>query len=239
MRVLTCNVNEDTFRTKSLAYLIAVEEPDIVALQEVSSATQFLWPPKWNVLNRDEFTVASRWPIVESEHVNRVDAPNTIAAVRFVVSMPERELQLFDVHLESPRDGLEAVLSRTSGLDLGQLSRLDEVLRVRAAESAKVSQWIASFEEPKLVVGDFNMPIESTIYRHCWSSLDNAFSEVGWGFGFTKTSQATSFSFGTRIDHVLFGRPWGRCGAGWGPTSGVTIGRFWPNFARAPRRRGA
>jgi endonuclease/exonuclease/phosphatase (EEP) superfamily protein YafD len=208
VRVMTCNVNEDNFRTRSLAYLIATQEPDIVVLQEVSSVTKFIWPPKWNVVNRDEFIVASHWPVIEGDHADRPDAPTTIAAVRFVVRMPGQELQLFNVHLESPREGLEAVLSRTSGLDLGQLPQLDDMLRKRAAESAAVSEWIAGFTGPKLVVGDFNTPIESTIYRSCWSSLGNAFSDVGWGFGFTKTSQASSLSFGTRIDHLLYATPW-------------------------------
>ena len=61
-----------------------------------------------------------------------------------------------------------------------------------------------------IVMGDFNMPVESTIYRRCWPRLADAFSTSGWGFGFTKTSEKRGWSYGARIDHVLFSPPW-RC----------------------------
>ena len=57
-------------------------------------------------------------------------------------------------------------------------------------------------------MGDFNMPIESTIYRRCWSGLSDAFSMAGWGFGFTKISEKLGWSYGARIDHILFCEPW-------------------------------
>jgi vancomycin resistance protein VanJ len=60
------------------------------------------------------------------------------------------------------------------------------------------------------VFGDFNMPLESAIFRRCWSPLADAFSTAGWGFGFTKTSEKRGWSYGARIDHVLFSPPW-RC----------------------------
>jgi endonuclease/exonuclease/phosphatase (EEP) superfamily protein YafD len=49
------------------------------------------------------------------------------------------------------------------------------------------------------VAGDFNMPIESAIYRRDWADFHNAFSEAGFGWGWTKWTRL----FGVRIDHVL------------------------------------
>ncbi len=208
LRVLTCNVHEDGFRPQSLAYLIASEEPDVVALQEVCSATKFIWPPGWHVLNRDEFTLASRWPITEHERIAR--NPHELSAVRYTVDLPDGALQVFNVHLESPRKGFEAVMERNRGFDLSRTAELDEVLQRRADESAAVSAWIAGFDGPRLIMGDFNMPPDSTIYGRSWASLGNGFSSTGWGLGFTKITRARGLNYGARIDHVLFTPEW-RC----------------------------
>ncbi len=208
LRVMTCNVDENTFNTQSLAYLIATEEPDVVALQEVSSATRFSWPPGWTVLKHDEFILASRFPIAQHELVNRVSRMTDNAAIRYIVERLDGPVQIFNVHLESPRPGIEAVLGGPMGVNLSGISRLEDVLRMRAVESAVVSRWIAGFDGPKIVLGDFNMPCESTIYRATWASWGNAFSATGWGFGYTKRSQFWGTSYGTRIDHVLFSPEW-------------------------------
>jgi vancomycin resistance protein VanJ len=208
LRVLTCNVKDDSFHFASLAGIIADEQPDVVALQESIVESRFVWPPGWNVIKSGEFTLASRWSMSEPQIVRQGAFSNEVAAVRVTVSMPERDFQLFNIHLETPRAGIEALLSRRTGLDLERVAELETICRARAAESAKVSAWIAGFAGPKIVMGDFNTPVESTIYRDCWSSLGNAFSSVGWGFGFTKVSQKLGFSYGTRIDHVLFSSDW-------------------------------
>ena len=57
-----------------------------------------------------------------------------------------------------------------------------------------------------VVAGDFNLPVESAIYRANWGDLRNAFSNCGRGFGHTKFTSL----FGIRIDHVLTSDPW-RC----------------------------
>ncbi|MBI3839179.1 MAG: endonuclease/exonuclease/phosphatase family protein [Planctomycetia bacterium] len=207
LRVLTCNVEKDVFDPHALATLIEREQPDVVALQEVSSATKFIWPPGWHIVNRDEFIVASRWPVAERERLVRPHR-NDFSAVRFTVELPDREVQLFNVHLQSPRPGLEAVLNRNTGLTVAGAGRLKAVLHVRAVESWEASQWIAGFPGPTIVMGDFNMPLESTIYRRCWSWLADAFSTAGWGVGFTKISEKRGWSYGARIDHVLFSQPW-------------------------------
>jgi hypothetical protein len=52
-----------------------------------------------------------------------------------------------------------------------------------------------------LVAGDFNLPIESAIYRQYWGDYTNAFSRSGIGTGRTKSTRL----FGVRIDHILVG----------------------------------
>jgi vancomycin resistance protein VanJ len=54
---------------------------------------------------------------------------------------------------------------------------------------------------PVVLVGDFNTPPESAIFRRVWSGYADAFSEAGWGWGYTFRSRRTA----VRIDHVLVG----------------------------------
>ena len=67
----------------------------------------------------------------------------------------------------------------------------------------ETGQW--SSEDPiGILAGDFNMPVESRIYREFWGDFRDAFSAAGNGWGETKL---TSW-YGTRIDHVLYSPPW-------------------------------
>jgi vancomycin resistance protein VanJ len=209
LRVLTCNVNQSQFRIDQLAELVERDQPDVVALQEVAARPpRFLWPRGWYVVVRDEYLVASRFPIIEREAMPCPEVPGKLAAIRYTIRRPHGEVQLFNLHLLSPRRGLEAVLDRDKGLDVSETPNLEAMLRARAAESRLASDWIRGFEGPKIVVGDFNMPVESAIFRQDWSWLDNAFSTSGFGFGFTKITEKRGWRYGTRIDHVLYSPPW-------------------------------
>jgi endonuclease/exonuclease/phosphatase (EEP) superfamily protein YafD len=146
--------------------------------------------------------------------------PGKLVAIRYTIELPDREVQLFNLHLFTPRPGLEAVLDRRKGIDFSKVHALEAVLRERADESRQVSDWIRGFPRPTIVVGDFNTPVESVIFRRCWSWLDDAFSTGGFGFGFTKITEEHGFSYGARIDHVLYTPPW-RCLRAWvGPDVG-------------------
>jgi endonuclease/exonuclease/phosphatase (EEP) superfamily protein YafD len=74
-------------------------------------------------------------------------------------------------------------------------------IEVRRLQSELASRWAESFPGPKLLVGDFNLPVESAIYRDHWSQYTNAFSVAGWGLGHTRYCRW----HGVRIDHILTG----------------------------------
>ncbi len=209
-RMLTYNIERGAVDIPRLARMIAETKPDLVVLQEVDWAADYLWPDSWHAIVVDEFIVASPWPIVQQQHLPHPAVLHTKVGVRFKVQTPHRTVQLFNIHLRTPRRGLEAVLSREPGGD----RELTSVLEERNAESSGTSKWIAGFEGPKLIAGDFNMPVESVLFRRDWAWLNNAFSERGRGFGFTKVTSIGRFSYGTRIDHVLYSDEW-RCVRSW------------------------
>jgi endonuclease/exonuclease/phosphatase (EEP) superfamily protein YafD len=134
--------------------------------------------------------------------------------------LPRGEAQVFNLHLTTPRPGLEAILDGRRGIDLAGLPALEKILQIRDEESQAISRWVDQHPGPKIVVGDFNMPAYSTVFRRDWGSLTNAFSAKGFGFGFTKLTETKGHEFGARIDHVLVSPPW-KCVRAWvGPDIG-------------------
>jgi endonuclease/exonuclease/phosphatase (EEP) superfamily protein YafD len=221
LRILTCNVAQSSFHPDELAELIETARPDVVALQEVPGIPpEIVWPGGWHVVHRDELLVASRFPILELERLPMPYVPGKLAAIRYEIQCGNRAVQLFNLHLLSPRRGLEAVLDANKGIDYSKIPRLERSLRARDAESRLASDWIAQYPGAKIVVGDFNMPVDSVIYRQTWSWLTNAFSTSGLGFGFTKITEKRGWSYGARIDHVLFSPPWRSVRAWIGPDIG-------------------
>lgn len=221
LRLVTCNVDQFRYSAERLLELIEDEQIDAVLLQEVAGRAQFVWPRGWNVIHRDEYLLASRFPIRMEGDFRRPTIPGKMAAVRFLVDMPGRgEVQFFDLHLPTPRYGLEAVLNQKTVIEPEKAVALESVLAMREREASLVSRWIASFDGPKIVVGDFNMPRESVIFRKHFHWLDNAFSRAGLGFGFTKITEEKGLNYGSRIDHVLYSPPW-KCVKAWvGPPIG-------------------
>jgi endonuclease/exonuclease/phosphatase (EEP) superfamily protein YafD len=209
LRVMTCNVSQSRFDPARFAELLKRAAPDVVALQEVRGIPpRVVWPRGWHVALYDEYLVASRYPVAMDESLPNPRICGKQLAFRYTIARPGGTVQLFNLHLATPRDGLEAVLDREKGFDTSQLPALETMLAERADETRLVSQWIDRFPGPKIIVGDFNTPVESTIYRRSWSWLDNAFSAAGLGFGFTKITEKEGWSFGARIDHVLYTPPW-------------------------------
>lgn len=209
-RLMTFNVSRRLVDIPRLAQVIDETKPDLVVLQEGDQYANYQWPLGWHAIVQDEFIVASPWPLVTHEFLPHPWALTTKVVVRLEVQAPGRTVQLFDIHLRTPRAGLDAVLRRKN--DAAQ--KLDNVLEERAVESLTTSKWIAGFPGSKLVAGDFNMPVESAIFRRDWTWLNNAFGETGLGFGFTKLTDISRFRYGTRIDHVLYDDQW-ECVRSW------------------------
>lgn len=209
LRIVTCNIAQQNYEPGALARMIVELKPDIVALQECKRRPpDAVWPTGWHVVHRDEYLVASPYPVASAERTMRPSIINKPAAYRFLIQLPDGELQLFNLHLSTPRRGLVAVLDRHRGFDSAGVPVMEANLKLRSEESESVSRWVQSFSGPKIVVGDFNMPPESVLFRRDWSFLSDAFSASGWGLGYSKLTEEVGWSFGTRIDHILYSPPW-------------------------------
>lgn len=190
-------------------------QPDVMVFQECASrlnATQF-WPAGWTVRQDGGFCLGTRWPVLDVRELERVETGEfggTGNAVRYRLQVRNDTVDLVVVHLETPRKGLESL---RYGSDA---SRMNPSLLVREIGSRRISRWVRQQSQEPIVAGDFNMPVESVIYRRYWNDCGNAFSRTGHGFGGTRVLR----HFSIRIDHVLACGRWRPVRAFVGPDLG-------------------
>jgi len=211
IRVLNCNVDGGSLNAPALMKVISEVQPDVIAGEEfpgpgdaISSA---LIPLGWHVRHDGGLFVASRFPIVSASPVPSLEGWRDIA-VFCVLETPAGNINFVNVHLETPRKGLEALLQgRRSEIQ----PVIDNIAR-RRHESEQVSWQAKHLQGPVVIAGDFNLPCDSSIFRENWSQFNDAFSSAGFGFGYTKFTRKWSI----RIDHLLVDNHWrvGRCYVG-------------------------
>jgi vancomycin resistance protein VanJ len=185
--------------------------PTILVCQESGLAADEL-PAGWKVLGESGNRVATQLPMRFDGFLNFHSLGVSGRLDRFILETPDGQIILIDLHLPTPRPGIEAAI-RSKFRDFSELRRMIEI---RAEASRIARAWVGSPTQNMIMVGDFNTPVESRIYRANWSEFRNAYSEAGNGWGTTKQTRW----FGTRIDHVLFTASW-RCRKVWvGPAMG-------------------
>lgn len=212
-RILTCNVDGDHLNAPALRSLLDEVRPDVVALQEWSDRDRdtLFGAEGWSVRVGRGVCLASRFPILNADALPEEHDWRDLVT-RYELDGPAGPVRVYNLHLATPRDGLEAILARRRQ----GAPELRTNIAQRAEESAKASGWIGSAGGSPLVVGDFNMPVESAIFRQRWGRFTDAFSSAGFGLGHTKFTKW----YGIRIDHILAGPGW-RCGRCWvGPDVG-------------------
>jgi vancomycin resistance protein VanJ len=220
LRVMTYNVGGGHPDPADLAPLLEQIAPDVALFQECDSlltaAQRSLQQTGWYVDIKWGSCIASRYPIRKVDVRDPRDVwemGGSGAIVRYEIEAPGLLVNIVNVHLETVREGLAEVMHRAWRGAPG----LSANIRQRDLESGLARAWTERAEGPLVVTGDFNMPIESAIYRRHWSSFTNVFSEVGFGFGTTKQTKV----HGIRIDHVLVGPGWRCLGAQVGPHLGM------------------
>jgi len=206
VRVLTCNVQERHLDGAALMELVDRLEPDVVALQEYQSGTDLSWPAGWQVCKRGALVIASPHPLRDvvpwlCRHPGR-KSPTT-RGIRCIVENPDCPFTFVNVHLSSPRPGLAPVLDRWTLVAPSRSPALVAAIAARRRQAESLAGWVIGASGPVIIAGDFNMPTDSTIYRDVWGGYDNAFSQTGFGFGYTKWSSIHGLLYGLRVDHVL------------------------------------
>ena len=226
LRVLSFNTEGGGVVAMQVREFLQRTKPDLIAMQECGDA---LWDtlqaiPGYSRARYATLCTLSRFPIVSSDTMPRRDFERisqfgfggTGLVARYAIDAPAGRLAFVNLHLETARKGLEALSSDQGFIpdDMsGAARRLDPQAtsvserislnaQIRDRESERASVWSAhgSAQTPVLVSGDFNLPVESTIFRRHWGGFVDAFESTGSGFGWSKREGRL---LRIRIDHVL------------------------------------
>ena len=193
-------------------------DPDLMLFQEcpselVAAARHSPLLEGWTVRQDGTLCLASRWPVDSArvmEEVRTRDQGGTGAVVYYSIQHPAGGFGLANVHLETPGKGLEPLRYG------GETSRLVRNVMLRDVGSRRAGRWIIGQHFEPLIAGDFNLTVESAIYRSYWDGCPNAFSRAGRGFGWTRVLKR----FAARIDHVITCGTWTATWAEVGPDLG-------------------
>lgn len=201
-RILTLNTHGKADREMA-TMLIEEYQPQIVMLQECQHPEQ--WAQRlgdeWNVVHHGEFLVASRFTLSKPEPLVLDAGPNErTPAIRCRAATPAGNIVLVNVHMTTLRRGLTAVLREGPG----GLQRLQAESRLRQQEGQAIADWLEAVQSPVIIAGDFNQTADNQSYEICWGEYQNAFSDVGWGWGNTFYTRRHAL----RIDHVLASQHW-------------------------------
>lgn len=209
IRVLTCNVGGGDFDAAAFEKVYQKSGADIVALQECPEDLSAKLFPNWPVLRGDTLTILSRYPLSPGKSLQAMHPPHhwpRFSLLQGIVKTPDGDLAFCTVHLPSPRYGLDTLLDRHTGLNFSRMNLLKEELALRDETSREIGRIVGSLGIPVVIAGDFNMPVESAIYRQAWGDYANAFSNSGFGYGWTEKVELRGLPFGVRIDHILVGK---------------------------------
>lgn len=209
LRVLTCNIQTGNFDAKTLSQLIREKNIDLVALQECPPSIQLDLPPEWQKIQTGIIAILSRHPIQAHKPVMALHPPHVWhrhSLLPCSVVTPSGKIIFGSMHLPSPRYGLVHILDRKTGINPKKADLLVSETDNRHKVSEIIRNLLNIQEFPFVIAGDFNMPVESNIYRMHWRQFYNAFTETGLGYGWTFRDVAYGIPIDIRIDHILTGK---------------------------------
>jgi endonuclease/exonuclease/phosphatase (EEP) superfamily protein YafD len=229
-RVITFNTAGGRPLASDLPEFLSKYKPDVVMLQECGDLLWKALQAQtgWQSARHGSLCTGSHWPMGDIETMPRDELVKASArgyggtglVMRVRFGSPNGPLSVVNLHLETARRGLEGMLGRQGiipddpfGLTgdtkyepiLGaeeNRERFSNNAFIRERESLLASRWAleSNARAPLLIAGDFNLPVESTIFRKHWASFTDAFESRGNGLGWTKREGRW---LRIRIDHVL------------------------------------
>jgi endonuclease/exonuclease/phosphatase (EEP) superfamily protein YafD len=207
LRVVTFNVDGGAQVVPQLDALLADWRPDLFAAQECGDelAAALRARTGWTFDQVGGLCLLSRYPVVSRSVMDRrvlsairnggAQIGGSGAVVRYAIRTPMGLVHFTNVHLETPRWGLQDLVQ---GRHLDP-TRLELNTQLRDVESDLARRYVDAGGGHAIVAGDFNTPSESRIFRRHWGDLTDAFTAAGVGLGMTKYNGWIR----VRIDHVL------------------------------------
>jgi endonuclease/exonuclease/phosphatase (EEP) superfamily protein YafD len=222
-----------------IAWEVALHDADVVMLQDspFDSADQLPAPLRAAFAGREvfllgQYVIASRHPLHDCRAGSIDYGGQPHRYLRCVIQVGAMNLDLVNVHLVSPRDGLNA--ARWDGIEGMDEWRINYADRLGQADA--LIRDLAGHRGPLIIAGDLNAAEHSPVVQRLLRiGLRDAFSSAGIGFGYTHGHKLRPrFSF-LRIDHILVSREIGvrkvTVGGGGASEHRPVIADLWLNAA--------
>lgn len=223
LKIMTSNMGSGKIRIDEVVSLVQREKIQVVLFQECppKMAKEIFDKLGWNYRQAGYLSIGSQFALAESYTIQFL--PDELhlasAAVASSIQIPATgqsdtsvTVKVVSIHLPTFRPAFEK--AQDFETDAGQsIQQLGETYRGIAKG---ISDHLAMNSEAIVAGGDFNVPVESAYFKDYWAPYKNAFSEVGFGLGYSKYTRV----HGVRIDHVLANEKWSIGSAKIGPNVG-------------------
>lgn len=216
LRLLSFNTDSGFFGPSVIVQKILQYEPDVVLIQEgqfnggeLAESLKAHYP---HVQASTQFTVASRFPILEATDPERLPyygRQRSPRFMRYLIETPLGAIAFYSIHPISPRGALHvsrfrdvlhqlrtgAFLEGDPEADLGGNSGL------RSLQIAAAADLAAKDRVSVILAGDTNLPGLSAILRKNLSRYEDAFRQASSGFGYTFPANHPFL----RLDRIMSG----------------------------------
>jgi endonuclease/exonuclease/phosphatase (EEP) superfamily protein YafD len=205
LRVLSFNVDSDPHPALLVSALRAAHA-DLIVLEERGDDDAGFWETalgEYDWVVQNQFAFGSRFPIVEVSQPFRHGA----SYVRFRVRLPEGLVDLYALHPPSPRLSMSELLAKRVRRDPARLLQASRDISANARDRVRqlgvVADDARSSRLPVIIAGDTNLPDLSPALARTFSDFQDAFRQVGRGFGYTFPTDRRWVGPWMRIDRVF------------------------------------
>ncbi|MEM1034351.1 MAG: endonuclease/exonuclease/phosphatase family protein [Myxococcota bacterium] len=205
LRFATFNLQGRDVLEPYVAQKLKALDADVVALTECEGEQHRGDLAGYHTVNIYGLCLFSRLPVLASHARDPKDAwarEGSGVVLHAELDHGGTPIHVVGLHLATVRGGL-------TSLRYGEIEGMNENIELRRWESEVVRGYVDAQVPPGaplVVLGDFNLPVESEIFRRSWGDLSDTWRRCGLGYGHTKRTRW----FGVRIDHVLTNDAW-RC----------------------------
>lgn len=191
VRVMTCNAKYGLHDGRELLKDIDRYQPHLVLLQDASGilhgplASYFRG---WRVCSFEQYVIASRGPLTGVKVLWVDSSAGKLPVLRCIADLGGIPVACYSVHLQSPRDSLNAFRLDPAGgwHPLEAIRELGQSAQVRLEQAQGVRRLLAAEPGAVLLAGDLNSPEASQVCASMEEAgLKDAFSTGGRGYGYT------------------------------------------------------
>jgi endonuclease/exonuclease/phosphatase (EEP) superfamily protein YafD len=194
-KIMTYNIHYRNHNIQEIATEINNHQPDLLGVHELLKpaaellAEQLKNQYPYQFIN-SAIGLFSKYPLQNCESF-RMGYGTGYRAQKCTLELTGRHLTVYNVHPRSPYLPGE----ETAHVPFGQLQTTD---------LQDLLERIGKEDGPLLVMGDFNMSDQQSIYSQLTVQLHDAHVDSGWGQGFTFTGWPKSDIAVWRIDYILY-----------------------------------